>query len=174
MDPALSTHGETASRLRLAIARLFRQLKQSNPGELTLSEWSALAAIDEAGMIRNTALAAAENVSPATATRIVASLETEGLITRTPDRTDRRSHFIALSAAGRARLEWARGIAASSLASQLAAMPAEIVSQIEAMLPLLELLADTAADATSPSQSGGAPTALAVVPPVTAAAEKVD
>jgi DNA-binding MarR family transcriptional regulator len=135
-------HGETAVRLRLAIARLFRQLKRSNPGDLTLSQWSALAAIGEAGAIRNSDLAAVENTSAPSMTRVVASLEEAGMVSRRPDPNDRRSSFVVVSALGAARLEWARGLAAESLLARLSKLPPDALAQVETALQVLEQLAD--------------------------------
>lgn len=144
MDAAHSAHGELASRLRIALSRLYRELTHNNPGELALGEWSALVAIDNAGSMRNTELAAAERVSQPTMTRIVANLEAEGLVTKRTDPEDRRSANIRLSPAGSARLEWARGLAVAALARWIATMPAELVAQVEELLPVLEQLADSA------------------------------
>jgi DNA-binding MarR family transcriptional regulator len=140
----MTAHGELASRMRLALARLYRELKLVNPGALALGEWSALAAIERAGSIRNSDLAGVERVSAPTMTRIVANLESQGLVTRRGDPADRRSSFIALSPVGAARLEWARGLAANALAEWLTTMPAELIAQLEATLPVLERLADSA------------------------------
>jgi DNA-binding MarR family transcriptional regulator len=134
---------ELASRLRLAVARLFRQLKQTNPGELSLSHWSALAALDEVGSIRNTDLAALENLTPTSMTRIIASLEAQGLVARQSDPGDRRSSRITVTPAGRSTLESARTLAAATLARRLSQLPPKVLAQLDDLLPVLEVIAES-------------------------------
>jgi DNA-binding MarR family transcriptional regulator len=131
-------YAETAARLRVAVARLARQLRQHSPGGLSPSQWSALVMVDENRTLRIGDLADREGVSAPTATRLVASLEEAGLLSRATDPADRRTVFVALTDAGRERLEWARGIGTASLAQRLAAMPDEDVRRLIELLPLLE------------------------------------
>ena len=93
------THAETAARLRVAIARLARQLRQHSPGGLTPSQWSALATVEQFGPLRIGDLAEREGVTAPTATRVVASLEEAGLLSRATDPSVagglRRLQFVA-------------------------------------------------------------------------------
>lgn len=131
-------YGETAARLRVAVARLARQLRQNSPGGLTLSQWSALVTVEDNAPLRIGDLADREGVSAPTATRLVASLEEAGLLTRTTDPADRRTAYVALTPAGRDRLEWARSVRTASLAEQLSKMPDADVRRLVELLPLLE------------------------------------
>jgi DNA-binding MarR family transcriptional regulator len=134
---------EVAARLRAAIARLSRKLRQQQPaGQLTLSQWSALVTIETRGAVRIGDLAELEHVSAPTATRLVASLEEAGLLQRVVDEADRRSASVSLNAAGRRALAQARRLRAEQLAKLLATWPAADVAQLVAALPLLERLAD--------------------------------
>jgi DNA-binding MarR family transcriptional regulator len=133
-------HAETAARLRIVIARLARQMRQQSPGGLSLSQWSALATVEEHEPLRIGDLADREAVSAPTATRLVASLEEGGLLSRTSDPADRRTAYVALTAAGRERLEWARNVRTARLVQRLSAMPREEVQKIIDLLPLLESL----------------------------------
>jgi DNA-binding MarR family transcriptional regulator len=133
-------YGETAARLRIAVARLARQLRQSSPGGLTLSQWSALVSVESHQPLRIGDLADYEGVSAPTATRLVASLEESGLLSRTSDPSDRRTVYIALTEQGCERLEWARGVRTASLAQQLAEMPEAELRRLVELLPLLESL----------------------------------
>jgi DNA-binding MarR family transcriptional regulator len=135
-DPV--AYGEAAARLRVVVARLARQLRQHSPGGLTLSQWSALATVDDNQPLRIGDLADREGVSAPTATRLVASLEDAGLLTRTTDPADRRTAYVALTAAGTEKLAWAREIRTASLAQRLSAMPEADVRQLIELLPLLE------------------------------------
>src|SRR3954453_1916555 len=95
-DPTLE-HADAAARLRVAITRLNRQLRQQSIGNLTLSQWSALVTIETHEPLRIGDLADREGVSPPTATRLVASLEDQGLVSRTVDASDRRSAYVSLT-----------------------------------------------------------------------------
>jgi DNA-binding MarR family transcriptional regulator len=132
------SHAAAAARLRVAVARLARQLRQNSPGGLTLSQWSALATVEEGQSLRIGDLADREGVSAPTATRLVASLEEAGLLARTTDPADRRTAYVALTDAGREKLEWTRGVRNASLAQRLAAMPDDDVRRLIELLPLLE------------------------------------
>jgi DNA-binding MarR family transcriptional regulator len=133
-------YGETAARLRVVVARLARQLRQHSPGGLSPSQWSALATVEDHGSLRIGDLADREGVSAPTATRLVASLEEQGLLVRTTDPADRRTAYVALTDAGRARIDWARGVRTASLVQRLSAMPDEDVRRLVDLLPLLETL----------------------------------
>lgn len=131
-------YGEIAARLRIAVARLARQLRQSSPGGLTLSQWSALVSVEERESVRIGDLADAEGVSAPTATRLVASLEELGLLSRTTDPADRRTAYVALTDEGHSKLESARSVRTASLAHQLSEMPETDVRRLVELLPLLE------------------------------------
>ena len=72
MESTTALHAEAAARLRVAITRLQRQLRQQSFGDLTLSQWSALVTIEMRGPMRIGDLAEREGVSAPTATRLVA------------------------------------------------------------------------------------------------------
>ena len=91
---------ELASRLRLAVARLHRRLRQSADPGLTISQLSALASIERDGPITLGALARIEQVQPPTMTALNGKLEDAGLVARTIDAADRRIHHVAVTTAG--------------------------------------------------------------------------
>ncbi len=131
-------YAETAARLRVAVARLARQLRQDSPGGLSPSQWSALAMVEEKQSLRIGDLAEREGVSAPTATRLVASLEEAGLLARTTDPSDRRTAYVALTDAGREKIEWARGVRTASLVQRLSDMPDADARRLLELLPLLE------------------------------------
>jgi DNA-binding MarR family transcriptional regulator len=135
-DPV--AYAETAARLRVVVARLARQLRQHSPGGLTPSQWSAMVTVEDYEPLRIGDLADREGVSAPTATRLVASLEVAALLSRTTDPADRRTAYVALTDAGRAKLEWARSVRTASMAERLAAMPEDGVQRLIEILPLLE------------------------------------
>jgi DNA-binding MarR family transcriptional regulator len=112
---------QVATLLREAITRVNRRLRQTRPlGELTVTQLSALHALESCGALTPRELAEAERVQPPTMTRIVARLEERGLVTRTPHPTDGRQAILAPSAAGRSLLEEHRRMRDEWLARQLA------------------------------------------------------
>jgi DNA-binding MarR family transcriptional regulator len=94
--------------------------------------------VEESRSLRIGDLAEREGVSAPTATRLVASLEEAGLLTRSTDPADRRTSYVALTEAGRDKLAWARGVGTASLAQRLSAMPEDDVRRLVELLPLLE------------------------------------
>src|SRR5919204_5608447 len=81
---------ELVVRLRLALMRLGRRLRQQTGEEITASQLSALSSVDRLGPITLGALAAAERGRPPTMTRIVANLQAARLALRRPARRPRR------------------------------------------------------------------------------------
>ena len=76
-DPGSDSDGdermdtEIASRLRMAVTRLHRRLRQQSAGGLTPSQASALASVAQLGSPTLGLLAARESVQPPSMTRIV-------------------------------------------------------------------------------------------------------
>jgi DNA-binding MarR family transcriptional regulator len=134
------THAETAARLRVVIARLARQMRQHSPGGLSPSQWSAMATVEEHGPLRIGDLADREAVSAPTATRLVASLEELGLLSRTSDPADRRTAYVALTDLGRERIDWARSARTAALVQRLSGLPPDQIQQLVEVLPILESL----------------------------------
>jgi DNA-binding MarR family transcriptional regulator len=135
-----ASDAETAAQLRVLIARLARQLRQHGPGDLTLSQWSALATVEQHAPLRIGDLADRERVSAPTATRLVAMLAEAGLLERTSDPADRRSAYVALSQQGKDKLEWTRSVRTASLATRISELPDGDADRLREMLPLLEQL----------------------------------
>jgi DNA-binding MarR family transcriptional regulator len=135
-----ATDAETAAQLRVVIARLARQLRQHGPGDLTLSQWSALATVEQHAPLRIGDLADRERVSAPTATRLVAMLAEAGLLERTSDPADRRSAYVALSDQGREKLEWARSARTASLATRISDLADGDADRLRELLPVLEAL----------------------------------
>ena len=92
-----------AARLRLAVTRLHRSLRQQADAGLTPSQASALAGVERLGSPTLGTLAAREAVQPPSMTRIVGALEDLGHVTRVADPSDRRVARITHHAVGRGR-----------------------------------------------------------------------
>ena len=104
----ITSDPELASRLRFAVARTARRLRQEAGTGLSPSLTAALATVERCGPLTPSELADAERVRRPTVTRMLGHLEDDGLITRTPDPADRRSTLIAITPAGAALLAAAR------------------------------------------------------------------
>jgi DNA-binding MarR family transcriptional regulator len=96
-----TSQADLAVRLRLAVARTARRLRQEAGEELSPSQAAALSTIDRHGPLTPSELADRERVRRPTATRLIAVLEDAGLVDRTRDPLDGRSFLVALSPAGR-------------------------------------------------------------------------
>ena len=89
------------AELSLAIGQLVRRLRmEENPGELTLSQITALARLDRSGAMTTADLARSEFVKPQSMGTTLADLEQEGLVRRRPHPTDGRQVLFELTAEG--------------------------------------------------------------------------
>lgn len=138
MNADLRDDTTTAVRLRLALVRLTRALRQGNTAGLSPSQLSALTTIDEFGPLRLSALALIESVGAPVATRVVASLEELGLVSRTDDPLDRRATLVTLSSEGRATIHELWKVRTLGLSSRLDALSPRERAELEAALPALE------------------------------------
>ncbi|MCA1834478.1 MAG: MarR family winged helix-turn-helix transcriptional regulator [Actinomycetota bacterium] len=134
------TDTELASRLRLAVMRLARRLRQQTADPVTPSQISALATVEAKGPITLGDLAGLEQVQPPTMTRIVAALEQEGLVVREIDAGDRRIARVSVTPAGHRLLERSRGRKTAYLSHRLKSMSEEERELVERSLPLIERL----------------------------------
>jgi DNA-binding MarR family transcriptional regulator len=97
----ITSPADLAGRLRLAIARTARRLRQEAGSDLSPSLSSALTTIERHGPLTPSELATRERIQRPTATRVLGRLAEEGLVARTPDPVDRRSSLVAATPAGR-------------------------------------------------------------------------
>jgi DNA-binding MarR family transcriptional regulator len=132
--------GELSSRLRLAIARSARRMRQEAGTDLSPSLTSALATIERHGPITPSELAGLERVQRPSATRIVSRLETEGLVDRAADPGDGRSSLVSASAHGRALLRRLRTRKNAYLARRLRDLPDSDVETLREAADVLERL----------------------------------
>jgi DNA-binding MarR family transcriptional regulator len=131
---------EMVSRLRLAVTRLHRRLRQQSAGGLTQSQASALASVGQLGSPTLGALASRESVQPPSMTRIVAALEEMGLVTRVVDAADRRVARVTVTDQGRDVLQRSRSLKNAFLAEQLHRLTAEERQGLGELTGLLERL----------------------------------
>lgn len=134
---------ESAARLRMAIVRTARRLRQEAAGEgaeLTPTAASALATVERHGPLTPSELAAIERIKRPTATRILRGLEEAGLLDRAPDPADGRSALVSVNAAGRGRLRRLRGRKNAFLARRMRALPEDDVETLDRAAEILERL----------------------------------
>jgi len=141
MNRELHQDTMAAVRLRLALVRLSRALRQGNTAGLSASQLSALATIDEYGPLRLSALAERESIGAPVATRVVASLEELGLVTRSDDPLDKRASLVRLSSVGQETINVIWNHRTLGLSSRLDALTEAERTTIEAALPALERMA---------------------------------
>jgi DNA-binding MarR family transcriptional regulator len=95
---------ETAARLRRAVTRLNRRLRNSSLGGISPAQASMLESIEKATNPSLGDLAVAEQMKPPSVTRVVQSMRESGLIVMSVDPDDRRCTRVQLSADGRKEL----------------------------------------------------------------------
>jgi DNA-binding MarR family transcriptional regulator len=139
------TNVELAARLRMTLGRLNRRVRQHGPQSLSSSQASTLASVEALGPVRLGDLAAHEGVTAPTQSRLVASLEQQGLLRRMPDSEDRRATLLDITAQGRRQLDQLRGERSAFLVGQLSTLSPEQRTALVAALDALESLAENPA-----------------------------
>jgi DNA-binding MarR family transcriptional regulator len=100
--PAGDGRSEIAALLHEQFARLTRRLRTLEmPNGMTPERLSALSVIEKRGPISVTALAETEMVRPATMSRMITALGTEGLVKRSDDKSDGRGVLVSVTPKGR-------------------------------------------------------------------------
>jgi DNA-binding MarR family transcriptional regulator len=130
------------TRLRMALGRLGRVLRQQTDDDLPYALVSLLLNIERTEPVTAGDLAAGEGVTPPAITRSLNRLRELGLITREPHPGDGRASMIRLTAAGRAerrRILRSRDVWLSDHLRRLDAAELEL---LVAAMPVLERLCD--------------------------------
>jgi DNA-binding MarR family transcriptional regulator len=136
-----TTLTDSAARLRMAIVRTSRRLRQEAAGavgELTPTSAAALATVELHGPLTPSELAAIERVKRPTATRTLRVLSEAGLVDRAPDPEDGRSALVSVTAAGRDRLRRLRGRKNAYLARRMRDLPASDLETLDRAAAILE------------------------------------
>lgn len=137
---------ESAERLRHSVARLARLLRQQDEGGFGATAIAALASVKNRGPLTLGELAACEQVSPPTMTKVVEKLEANGFVTRQVDDRDRRVSRVTVTAAGRRHLESTRDRRTAWLTDRLSQLDADQLHRLTASLDVLEALIDADLD----------------------------
>jgi DNA-binding MarR family transcriptional regulator len=136
-----STLTDSAARLRMAIVRTSRRLRQEaaeGGSELTPTAVSALATVERHGPLTPSELAGIERIKRPTATRILRVLVEAGLVDRAPDPADGRSALLTVNWAGRERLRRLRGRKNAYLARRMRDLSDEDLRTLERAAMILE------------------------------------
>jgi DNA-binding MarR family transcriptional regulator len=88
-----------ATELRAVLGQLVRRLRLENTRPQ--SQLAVLSRLERSGPQTTSGLAAVEHMRPQSMAEVVAELQSDGLVDRTPDTTDRRQVLVALTQAGR-------------------------------------------------------------------------
>jgi DNA-binding MarR family transcriptional regulator len=129
---------DLAGRLRLAIVRTARRLRQETGTDLSPSLTAALSTIERHGPLTPGEVATRERIQRPTATRVLARLEEQGLIDRMPDVRDGRSSLLTASTAGRDLLAELRTRKTAFLASRIEDLDDEDRATLERAADILE------------------------------------
>lgn len=130
---------ESAVRLRLAVTRTARRLRQeAAAGDLTPTTAAALASIERHGPLTPSELADIENVKRPTVARTLGRLDELGLIERTADIADRRSSLVCINTEGRRRLKQLRRRKNAFLARRMRDLDSDELATLERASELLE------------------------------------
>jgi DNA-binding MarR family transcriptional regulator len=140
--PPAVTAGDLAERLRLAVTRLARRLRQEGDTDASPTQLSALATIERHGPITLGELATAERIQPPTVTAAIDRLETQGLVRRHVDDADRRVTRVAVTADGRKLLARQRSRKTAYLARRLRALTPDEHATLDAAAAILDRVLD--------------------------------
>ncbi len=134
---------ELASQLRPSLLRLTRIVRnQRVDTSVTLTHLSAMATLYKFGAMSAGDLATCEKVQPPSMTKVLATLEDHGLVSREPHPSDKRQAIIAITPAGVTLLEEEQRSRDRWLSRQLECLTAEERALLERVVPILDKLAD--------------------------------
>jgi DNA-binding MarR family transcriptional regulator len=119
---------------------LHRRIRIDGRESIPPLQLSALVTVEQHGPLRLSELARREAVTAPTMSRVLASLDDQGLVIRTPDPNDARGVRIVLSDEGAARLAEVRSHRTALVARRLARLDVEQRHILDAAMPALEAL----------------------------------
>jgi len=147
MPKTPQTTNELAVGIRSVIGRLARGLRQAgSQSDLSPSQYEVFGTIARRGDLKLSDLAAIEGINPTLLSRIVAKLEGDQLVKRTPDAEDRRVAHVVPTAKGRRRYEQIRNARTDAVSLAIAGLTDAERRALAAALPVLESLAATLRD----------------------------
>ena len=140
--PRAGSAAAVADRLHSAAIHLLRRLRREDDASgVSAPRLSALSVVVFGGPVTIGALATAEQVRVPTMSRLVATLEADGLVRRMLDPTDKRVVRVEATAAGTTLLHAGRRRRVAALATDVERLTAKERRDLLAAIPLLERLA---------------------------------
>jgi DNA-binding MarR family transcriptional regulator len=134
---------EVATALHRAAIRLLRAVRVADDETgISAPKLSALSVLTFAGPQSLTSLARAEQVTPATMSKLVSDLEAQGLVAKRVDRQDKRGLRIEVTAKGRALMEEGRKRRLALLNKRLSKFTREERAQLADAAALMMRLAE--------------------------------
>ena len=131
-----------ADRLHSAAIHLLRRLRREDDASgLSAPRLSALSVVVFGRPLTIGELAAAEQVRVPTMSRLVAALESDGLLRRLPDPSDKRIVRVEATSAGRTILFAGRRRRVAALSADIGRLTAAERRELMNAIPLLERLA---------------------------------
>lgn len=129
-----------AEDLRISIARLSRRLRAQGGSSLSATQHAALAAVDRHRSMTPGELAELEKVQPPSMTRVIAVLEEQRLMVRSPHPTDGRQVVLQITDKGKSLLKEERRRKEVWLARRLHELTNEERAILRQAAPILEKL----------------------------------
>jgi len=131
-----------AGELRAVLGQLMRRLRSENTRPQ--SQLSVLSRLDRGGPQTTSGLAAAEHMRPQSMAEVVAELQADGFVDRTPDASDRRQLLVELKQEGkdfirrerRRREDWLSRAISEELSAREQAVLVEAVSLLRRLAEL--------------------------------------
>lgn len=145
---------DLAGTMRFVVARLHRQLRNQDHSGLSPSLGAALATISRDGPMSLGALAAVEQVSAPTITKLVDKLEARGLVARKADTTDKRVCRVQITVTGRRQLDDIRSRRTAWLAERLGSLSPDDLHRLSDAVTVLEAIVTPAVHDETPTTAG--------------------
>jgi DNA-binding MarR family transcriptional regulator len=140
-------HGDLAADLSQLMGILIRVLRREAPAPVGPGSLAALGTLSRCGPMRLGDLALREGVAPPTLTRMIATLEEAGYVTRRPDPGDRRAVRVSITDDGAQVVAAATAARADVFRNRIETLPDDAVRALEDAVPALRALAGEAARA---------------------------
>ncbi|HEY1594910.1 MAG TPA: MarR family transcriptional regulator [Thermoleophilaceae bacterium] len=134
----ITNREELSPRLRLAITRTARRLRQEADAGLSPSLTAALSTIERHGPLTPSRLAEIERIQRPTVTRLLATLEQGGLIERMGDPDDGRVSHVLVTREGRALVKKLRSRKNAYLSKRLRRLDDDELETLERATAILE------------------------------------
>src|SRR5437764_2760060 len=129
---------DLSPRLRLAITRTARRLRQEADAGLSPSLTAALATLERHGPLTPSRLAEIERIQRPTVTRLLAALERDGLVERVSDPTDGRVSIVSITRDGTALVKKLRSRKNAYLSKRLRNLTHDELDALERATAILE------------------------------------